>query len=111
MSSHKDSFTASGTSPTTDFRCENHGSIFLLFPRTELLFVEAESNVNALKLGAANMAWCFDVRKTCGGLNRLHVPTGQTRSPAQGGHAPAANFTGEGRFLAPRPANLSHNIG
>jgi hypothetical protein len=38
MSSH-DSFVASGTSPTRsdgpDFRCENHGSSFLLFPLTE----------------------------------------------------------------------------
>jgi hypothetical protein len=33
MSSH-DSFAASGSSPT-DFRCENHGSLFLLFPCTE----------------------------------------------------------------------------
>jgi hypothetical protein len=35
MSSHNDSFVASGTSPTqteTDFICENHGSIFLLRP-------------------------------------------------------------------------------
>ena len=32
MSSHNDSFTASGTSPTVDFLCENHGSIFLLRP-------------------------------------------------------------------------------
>ena len=36
MSSH-DSFAASGSSPTTDsgtpdFRCENHSSIFLLYP-------------------------------------------------------------------------------
>ena len=35
MSSHNDSFVASGTSPTPDFRCENHGSIFLLFPLTQ----------------------------------------------------------------------------
>jgi transcriptional regulator with XRE-family HTH domain len=38
MSSHNDSFVASGTSPTEigpDFRCENHGSLFLLFPLTE----------------------------------------------------------------------------
>lgn len=37
MSSHNDSFVASGSSPTdgTDFRCENHGSLFLLFPLTE----------------------------------------------------------------------------
>src|SRR6266478_538109 len=37
MSSH-DSFAASGNSPTRsdgpDFRCENHGSLFLLFPLT-----------------------------------------------------------------------------
>jgi hypothetical protein len=32
MSSHLDSFVASGTSPTPDFRCENHSSIFLLYP-------------------------------------------------------------------------------
>jgi hypothetical protein len=36
MSSHNDSFVASGSSPTSndgpDFRCENHGSLFLLFP-------------------------------------------------------------------------------
>ena len=38
MSSHNDSFVASGNSPTRshgpDFRCENHGSLFLLFPLT-----------------------------------------------------------------------------
>ena len=34
MSSHLDSFVASGTSPTADFRCENHGSVFLLYPLT-----------------------------------------------------------------------------
>jgi hypothetical protein len=32
MSSHNDSFVASGSSPTGDFLCENHGSIFLLRP-------------------------------------------------------------------------------
>jgi hypothetical protein len=33
MSSHNDTFAASGSSPTeTDFICENHGSIFLLRP-------------------------------------------------------------------------------
>ena len=40
MSSHNDSFAASGSSPTpdsamSDFRCENHGSIFLLYPLNE----------------------------------------------------------------------------
>jgi hypothetical protein len=39
MSSH-DSFAASGTSPTPDsaapdFKCENHGSIFLLYPLSQ----------------------------------------------------------------------------
>jgi hypothetical protein len=33
MSSHNDSFVASGSSPNrSDFICENHGSIFLLRP-------------------------------------------------------------------------------
>ena len=38
MSSHNDSFVASGTSPTEirpDFRCEIHGSLFLLFPLSQ----------------------------------------------------------------------------
>ena len=34
-----DAFQTSGTSPTSeaglDFRCENHGSIFLLYPLSE----------------------------------------------------------------------------
>jgi len=34
MSSHNDSFVASGSSPTVDFLCENHGSIVLLRPLT-----------------------------------------------------------------------------
>ena len=34
MSSHNDSFVASGSSPTVDFHCENHGTIFLLRPLT-----------------------------------------------------------------------------
>lgn len=32
MSSHNDSFAASGSSPTPDFEIENHQSIFLLRP-------------------------------------------------------------------------------
>ena len=32
MSSHRDSFAASGSSPQSDFLLENHGSIFLLQP-------------------------------------------------------------------------------
>ncbi len=35
MSSHNDSFVASGSSPTVDFICENHGSIFLLRPLSQ----------------------------------------------------------------------------
>jgi hypothetical protein len=36
MSSHSDSFVASGSSPTEpDFVVEDHGTIFLLTPRTE----------------------------------------------------------------------------
>ncbi len=34
MSSHSDSFAASGSSPTADFNVECHGSIFLLRPLT-----------------------------------------------------------------------------
>jgi hypothetical protein len=34
MSSHLDSFAASGSSPTPDFEIENHQSIFLLRPLT-----------------------------------------------------------------------------
>ena len=34
MSSHNDTFAASGSSPTVDFLCENHGSIFFLKPFT-----------------------------------------------------------------------------
>lgn len=32
MSSHNDSYIASGSSPTPDFFCENHSSVFLLRP-------------------------------------------------------------------------------
>jgi hypothetical protein len=39
MSSHNDSFVASGNSPTEpDFSVENHGSIFLLRPLSPLGF-------------------------------------------------------------------------
>jgi hypothetical protein len=34
MSSHNDSFVASGSSPSPDFEVENHQSIFLLRPLT-----------------------------------------------------------------------------
>ncbi len=34
MSSHNNSFVASGNSPTADFEVQNHGSIFLLIPQS-----------------------------------------------------------------------------
>jgi hypothetical protein len=34
VSSHNDTFIASGSSPTVDFICDNYGSIFLLTPLT-----------------------------------------------------------------------------
>jgi len=34
MSSHNDSFVASGSSPTIDFEIQDHGSIFLLIPHS-----------------------------------------------------------------------------
>ncbi len=45
MSSHNDSFAASGSSPTVDFLCENHGSIFLLRPLTPSATSWLEENV------------------------------------------------------------------
>jgi len=45
MSSHNDSFVASGSSPTFDFLCENHGSIFLLRPVSPASFYWIESHL------------------------------------------------------------------
>jgi hypothetical protein len=45
MSSHNDSFAASGSSPTPDFFCENHGSIFLLRPVSPASFDWIESHL------------------------------------------------------------------
>jgi hypothetical protein len=46
MSSHRDSFVASGSSPTeTDFICENHGSIFLLRPASPAALSWVEENL------------------------------------------------------------------
>jgi hypothetical protein len=45
MSSHNDSFAASGSSPTPDFLCENHGSIFLLRPVSPASFDWIESHL------------------------------------------------------------------
>jgi hypothetical protein len=51
MSSHNDSFTASGNSPTNsgkisaDFVVENHGSIFFLKPRTPAAISWVEEHI------------------------------------------------------------------
>jgi len=45
MSSHNDTFAASGSSPTVDFLCENHGSIFLLRPVSPASFDWIESHL------------------------------------------------------------------
>jgi hypothetical protein len=45
MSSHNDSFVASGSSPTPDFLCENHGSIFLLRPVSPAAFAWIEKHL------------------------------------------------------------------
>jgi hypothetical protein len=45
MSSHNDSFVASGNSPTPDFLCENHGSIFLLRPISPAGFAWIEEHL------------------------------------------------------------------
>jgi hypothetical protein len=45
MSSHNDSFVSSGSSPTVDFLCENHGSIFLLRPISHASFDWIESHL------------------------------------------------------------------
>ena len=46
MSSHTDSFVASGSSPTEpDFFCENHGSIFLLRPVSPAAFLWIHENL------------------------------------------------------------------
>jgi len=58
ISSH-DSFVASGSSPTRsdgpDFRCENHGSLFLLFPLTQNAhsWIEEHLPVDAQRFGNA----------------------------------------------------------
>jgi hypothetical protein len=52
MSSH-DLFVASGNSPTqsgSDFICENHGSIFLLIPRTTPATTWIEENLPSDRL-------------------------------------------------------------
>ena len=46
MSSHNDTFVASGSSPTrSDFICENHCSVFLLRPVSPAAFTWIEENL------------------------------------------------------------------
>jgi hypothetical protein len=47
MSSHNDTFAASGSSPTPDFVCENHGSIFLLRPQNEQAVAWADQHIGS----------------------------------------------------------------
>ena len=54
MSSHNDSFVASGNSPThsvsdipSDFLVENHGSIFLLRPQNENAIAWVEDHIGS----------------------------------------------------------------
>ena len=55
MSSHNDSFVASGSSPTrSDFICENHGSIFLLRPVSPASFDWIESHLPSDRITFGN---------------------------------------------------------
>jgi hypothetical protein len=55
MSSHNDSFAASGSSPTPDFMVENHGTIFLLQPLTPAAnsWIDENLPVDRTTFGAA----------------------------------------------------------
>jgi len=55
MSSHSDSFVASGSSPTgSDFICDNHGSIFLLRPVSPASFDWIESHLPSDRITFGN---------------------------------------------------------
>ena len=55
MSSHNDSFVASGSSPTrSDFICENHSSIFLLRLISPAAFTWIEEHLPADRLTFGN---------------------------------------------------------
>jgi len=47
FSMSKDAFQTSGSSPTPDFLCENHGSIFLLRPISPAAFLWIDENLPA----------------------------------------------------------------
>jgi hypothetical protein len=55
MSSHSDSFAASGSSPQSDFLVENHGTVFLLRPLTPAANAWVKENLpeNHLTFGHA----------------------------------------------------------
>ena len=54
MSSHNDSFVASGNSPTVDFLCENHSSIFLLRPISPAALAWIEEHLPPDRLSFGN---------------------------------------------------------
>ena len=55
MSSHTDSFVASGSSPTEpDFFCENHGSVFLLRPVSPAGFAWIEEHLPPDRIAFGN---------------------------------------------------------
>jgi hypothetical protein len=54
MSSHNDSFAASGSSPTVDFLCENHTSVFLLRPVSLAAFSWIEEHLPPDRLTFGN---------------------------------------------------------
>jgi hypothetical protein len=55
MSSHNDSFVASGSSPTgADFSCENHGSVFLLRPISAAACIWVEQHLPSDRLTFGN---------------------------------------------------------
>lgn len=57
MSSHSDSFAASGSSPTEvgpDFFCDNHGSIFLLRPVSQSAHSWVEEHLPSDRLTFGN---------------------------------------------------------
>jgi len=56
MSSHNDSFVASGSSPTVDFLCENHSSVFLLRPVSPAAFSWIEEHLPPDRLTFGNAA-------------------------------------------------------
>ena len=92
MSSHNDSFVASGSSPTrSDFICENHGSIFLLRPVSPASFDWIESHLpsDRITLGSAVVVdhrciWAILVGLQDDGLENVEGYGATTASPFSG---------------------------